>query len=253
MPKKDTNLLNSVGLACDVLDALCELGSAGVTELADEIGCSKSTAHRQLRTLHSKEYLIKNGGQYQLGLKYIDMATRVRGQIDNYDVIRKEIESLAEETGETAQFATKEHGWVVYLYKTYGKNGVQTSSNVGTREYFHSTSLGKVMMAYMSNDRVGKIIDRHGLPVKTENTVPDRESLLEDLKKIRDRGYAIDDEENVIGLRCVAAPVIQDNRIMGAVSVSGPSRRMKGDRLNQEIPNVVTRTANIIELNSKFS
>lgn len=171
MPKKDTNLLNSVGLACDVLDALCELGSAGVTELADEIGCSKSTAHRQLRTLHSKEYLIKNDNQYQLGLKYIDMATRVRGQIDNYDVIRKEIESLAEETGETAQFATKEHGWVVYLYKTYGKNGVQTSSNVGTREYFHSTSLGKVMMAYMSNDRVSKIIDRHGLPVKTDRVV----------------------------------------------------------------------------------
>ncbi|QLH81993.1 IclR family transcriptional regulator [Halosimplex pelagicum] len=253
MTQESTKPLSSVGLACDVLDTLHELGGAGVTELAKELNCSKSTAHRQLTTLYNKEYLVKDGSQYQIGYKCLDLATRVRDQINNYDVISEEIESLAEETGETAQFATEEHGRVVYLYKARGNQGVQTSSNVGTREFFHSTALGKVMMAYMSEERIDEIIDRHGLPAKTEKTVSDRESLMQDLEEIRERGYAIDDEENVHGLRCVAAPVLQDDDILGAASVSGPSRRMEGERFDEELPNIVTRTANVIELNSKFS
>lgn len=249
----DESPLSSVALACDVLDALNELGSAGVTELANELSCSKSTAHRQLRTLNSKEFVVKSNGKYQLSFKCIDMSTRVRDRLDNYDVISKEVENLAEETGETAQFATEEHGWVVYLYKSYGDNGVQTSSDIGTREFCHSTSLGKAMMSYMPKDRVDEIIERHGLPEKTSKTVSDREALYNEFESIRDREYAIDDQENVTGLRCVAAPVVQENEIQGAISVSGPSRRMTDERLHKELPDIVARAANIIELNSKFS
>ncbi|QLG29937.1 IclR family transcriptional regulator (plasmid) [Halorarum halophilum] len=253
MTKESTEQLNSVSFACDVLNALDNLGGAGVTELAKKLDCSKSTAHRQLTTLYNKEYLVKDGDQYRIGFKCLDMAAHVRDQIDNYDVIREEIDNLAVETGETAQFATEEHGRVVYLYKARGENGVQTSSNVGTREFFHCTSLGKVMMANMSEDQIDEIIERHGLPAKTVNTVTDRESLREAFEQIRERGYAIDDEENVQGLRCVAAPVFQGKDILGAVSVSGPSRRMEGERFDEEIPKNVTRSANVIELNSKFA
>jgi DNA-binding IclR family transcriptional regulator len=253
MTNESTEQLGSVSLACDVLDTLDELGGAGVTELAKELGCSKSTAHRQLTTLYNKEFVVRDGDQYRLGLKCMDMAAHVRDQISNYDVIREEIDNLADETGETAQFATEEHCRVVYLYKARGENGVQTSSNIGTREFFHSTSLGKVMMAHMPEDQIDEIIERHGLPAKTEATVTDRESLMEVLEQIRERGYAIDDEENVQGLRCVAAPVFRGEDILGAVSVSGPSRRMEGERFDEEIPKIVTRSANVIELNSKFA
>lgn len=253
MAQDSTKPLKSVAFACEVLNVLYKTGGAGVTELAKELNCSKSTAHRQLTTLHKKEYVVKDGNKYRAGFKCLDMAAHVRNRIDHYDVICEEIDNLADETGETVQFATKEHGRVVYLYKAHGKDGVQTSSNVGTREFFHSTSLGKVMMAHMSIEQIDSIIDRHGLPKKTEKTVTDRESLLETLEQIRKRGYAIDDEENVQNLRCVASPVLQDNDILGAVSVSGPSRRIEGERFNKELPNVVTRTANVIELNTKFS
>lgn len=253
MASENPNTLNSVGAACDVLDALQDLGGAGVTELANEINYSKSTVHRQLSTLFEKEYVVKDNGIYRLSLRYLDMAEHVRGEIENYDVITKEVESLAEETGEVAQFATEEHGRVVYLHKAKGKNGVETSSNIGTREYLHSTSLGKSMLAQMSDDQINEILDRHGMPPKTEKTVTDFEELAEKLETIRERGYALDNEENVNGLRCVAAPVIDEDVILGAVSVSGPSRRVKGDHFREELPEAVTRTANVIQLNSKFS
>lgn len=253
MTSENSNTLNSVEAACDVLDGLQKLGGAGVTELAKEVNYSKSTVHRQLSTLFEKEYVVKDDGVYRLSLRYLDMAEHVRSEIENYDVIKKEVDNLAEETGEVAQFATEEHGRVVYLYKSKGKSGVETSSNVGTREFLHSTSLGKSILAQMPRGQVENVIDRHGMPIKTNNTVSEYEELVDELEEIEERGYALDNEENVTGLRCVAAPVIDGDIILGSVSVSGPSRRVKGDRFREDLPEAVIRTANIIQLNSKFS
>lgn len=253
MDETDKNTLNTVKTACDVIDALQRLGGAGVTEVAAEVGCSKSTAHRQLATLYEKEYVVKDDGVYRLNLKYLDLAKHVENQIENYDVIRAEVDNLARETGEVAQFATEEHGRAVYIYKAKGEDGVETSSDVGTRAYLHSISLGNAMLAYMPRDRIEAIIDRHGLERKTRNTITTREELFEELERTREQGFALDDEENVMGLRCVAAPVLEDDTILGAVSVSGPSRRVKGDYFRNDLPEAVTRTANVIQLNSKFS
>lgn len=253
MGKGNKNTLRSVRIACELLETLQQVGGAGITELANETNYSKSTIHRQMSTLLEQEYVIKKGTSYQLSLRYLDISHHVSSQIENYDVIKKEVKTLAKETGEVAQFATEEHGRIVYLYKSKGERGVETSSHIGTREYLHSTSLGKSILSQMSQDRVNEILARRGLPKKTKNTITTREALFDELEEIRERGFAFDREENVMGLHCVAAPVIEDGIILGAVSLSGPSSRIKGDRYETELPEIVTRTANIIQLNSKFS
>jgi DNA-binding IclR family transcriptional regulator len=151
-----------------------------------------------------------------------------------------------------AQFVIEEHGRGVYLYKAEPPRGVNTVAGVGDRRPLHCTGLGKAILSCYSEERVREIVDRHGMPAMTENTITDPDELTNELEVVRDRGYAIDDEEIQPGLRCVAAPINADNTSdVGAVSVSGPTGRFKRDRLETELPELVTSAANVIEINAR--
>ncbi|MFB6081665.1 MAG: IclR family transcriptional regulator [Halanaeroarchaeum sp.] len=246
--------VDAVQTACAVLDALQTLDGAGVTELATYIDVSKATAYNHLTTLRSEEYVVKEGDQYLLSLKYLDVAEYVRDRLGIYEVVEDELQSLAAKTDEVAQFATVEHGQTVYLHKERGENAVETASSAGKRELLHCTSLGKAMLAHMPEERVRDIVDQHGLPARTEHTITEYDALLGELETVRERGYAFDEEELITGLRCVAAPIRDsEGAVIGAVSISGPSSRMTGERYREELPAEVQRSANVIEINTKFA
>ena len=245
--------IRSVEIAFNIIDVLQEKGGAGVTGLADELGHSKSTIHSHLRTLEDREILVREGDGYRLSLRILDMATHVRDQVGNYDVIQSEVDTLAEETGEIAQFGIEEHGKVSYLYKTTGERGVETASQVGTQQPMYSTSLGKTILSYLPEGRTEEIVQAQAYESLTPSTVTSREELYEELDAIRERGYGIDDEENFEGLRCVSAPVKNEETVLGAVSITGPSSRFTLDRIHDELSEQVQRAANVIELNTKFA
>lgn len=254
MPTQNSpRTVQAVENVLEIIDVLQEETAAGVTEIADELDLSKGTVYSHLVTLLENEYVVKEGEKYQLSLKYLELGQRVVDEISGYEIIKEEINELAEESGELAQFATEEHGRAIYLYKTGGIDAVQTASLPGKREYLHCISLGKAMLAYMSEERVNEIIDQYGLPSATRNTITDRSELFDELADIRERGYAYDKEEKIEGIRCVAAPVQNNGEIFGAVSISGPSTRMQGDLYHEELPNMVMRSANVIEINTKFA
>lgn len=249
---KTSRTVQSVQTTIDLVEHLREVGQAGVTELATALDCSKGTIHSHLATLLENEYVVKNGDQYELSLKFIDLGESARSRLDIYDVVTDELDDLAAETGEVAQFATEEHGRAVYLYKAHGDQAVNTASSAGKREYIHCIALGKAMLAQFPDDRVDEIIDRHGLPAQTANTITDRKTLADELRETHERGYAIDDEEMIEGIRCVAAPLTNDG-VVGAISISGPSSRMQGERFRETLPNKLLRSANVIEINAKFA
>jgi DNA-binding IclR family transcriptional regulator len=195
---------------------------------------------------------VKEDSKYRLSLQFLDIGSHVRNQFNNYDVIKEELDSLAKETNEVAQFGIEEHGKVSYLYKATGSQGVVTASSVGTTQPMHSTSLGKSILAYMPDEEVRQVLDQCGLPEQTENTITEREELSTELEEVRKQEYAKDDQENVTGLRCIGAPVIGKDGVFGAVSVSGPSSRINDKRFEEELPIAVKSAANVIELNSKF-
>ncbi|PSP86395.1 IclR family transcriptional regulator [Halobacteriales archaeon QS_1_68_17] len=244
--------VQAVQTAIDIIEYLQASDGAGVTELASALDRSKGTVHSHLATLLESEYVVKDGDTYRLSLRYLDLGEYVTSRLEVYDVVAEELDDLAAETGELAQFATEEHGRAVYLYKARGENAVNTASTAGKREYLHCISLGKAMLAHMPERRVDEIIDRHGLPAQTAQTITSREALSDELAAIRDRGYAIDNEEKIEGLRCVAAPLTDDG-VVGAISISGPSSRMEGDRFAEELPHKLLRSANVIEINAKFA
>lgn len=251
--KRKGRTIRSVKIAFNVIDLLQERGRIGVTEIADELGHSKSTVHSHLRTLEERKILVRERDGYRLSLRFLDMATHVREQVGNYDVIREQVDALAEETGEIVQFGIEEHGQVSYLYKAAGEYAVETRSRVGTQAPMYSTSLGKTILAYLPPERTEEIVQSMSLEPVTANTVASESELYENLEAIRERGFGIDDEENIEGLRCVSAPVRNGEDILGAVSITGPSSRFTEDKLHGELSDHVQRAANVIELNTKFS
>lgn len=245
--------VEAVQITLNVLEALEERNGARITELASELDYSKGTIHSHLATLLQNEYVVKRGDKYRLSLRFLKLGRVVGDRIEFYDIVKEKLEDVTERCGELSQFATEEHGKAVYLYKAEGGNAVQTASAVGEREYMSCIALGKAMLAYMPEERVDAIVDQHGLPEFTERTITTREALTDELEQIRERGYAYDDEERITGLRCVAAPVRPNDEFVGAVSVSGPASRMEGEFYREELPRIVTRAANVIEINSKFT
>jgi DNA-binding IclR family transcriptional regulator len=245
--------VNAVTITCEILTTLRQTQGAGVTEIAERIDRSKGTVHSHLATLEDNQFVVNDGEEYRLSFEFLNLAEHVKDQVPIYDSVESEIDSLASETGEVASFGVEERGQVVYVYKTESETAVETASTIGYREHMHSTALGKAILAHLPEERVHEIVDAHGLPQKTEFTITDREDLIDALETVRERGYAIDDEENVRGLRCLSAPVTSPDGVVGAVSVSGPSRRIEGEALTDTLPDLVRRSANILEVNSKFS
>lgn len=245
--------IRSVEIAFSIVEVLQERNEVGVTELSDETGHAKSTIHSHLRTLEEQEVIVREGDGYRLSLRILDMARHVREQIGNYDVIRDEVEKLAAETGEIAQFGVEEYDRVTYFHKATGDQSVETASRVGKHQPMHSTALGKTILAFRPPERAEETIADLDMPRQTPETITDPTELRAELETIREQGYGIDNEENIEGLRCVAAPVRTDEAVLGALSISGPSSRFTEDRLHGELADHVQRSANVIELNTKFS
>lgn len=243
--------VQAVQTTCRILDELRSLDGAGVSELADRLDLAKATVHSHLATLLDNEFVVKRGDQYEISLRFVDFGEYAKNDVDIYDITCTEVDRLAEETGEVAQFMVEEHGKGVYLHKTRGENAIQTASYTGNRKDLHCTALGKAILSQLPEDRVEDILETHGLPQRTAQTITDREELFDDLERIRDQNVAFDDEEVLQGLRCVAAPIEHPTgKLQGAISVSGPTSRFKGERFTEEIPEIIRGAVNVIEINA---
>jgi DNA-binding IclR family transcriptional regulator len=248
------NKVKSIEKTFEVVQTLQELDGASLTTLAREIGMPQSTAHNYLKSLEDEEYIVEDDGTYHVGIRFLEHGAYARKRVKIYETARPEVDKLADRTDELANLLVEEHGRGSYLHRARGVDAVQVDAHVGTRVSLHSTALGKAILANLDEQRRDEILDRHGLPAQTPRTVTDRGKLLSQLDDIRERGYAYDDEERLKGLRCVAAAVQSNSgRVLGAVSISGPTNRLRGDRFREELPQKLLEAVNVIELNVTHS
>jgi DNA-binding IclR family transcriptional regulator len=243
--------VQAVETSCKILEILRQEGEMGVSELAAKMDRSKAKVYYHLNTLMEEEFVVREGDEYALGLRFTDFGDCAKKKLRNYDIVRKEVERLAEDTGEVVQFMIEEHGRGVYLHKARGENAIQTRSYIGNRKDLHCTALGKAILARLPEERVNEIIQDRGLTRYTDKTITTCEELCAELESIREEGVAYDDEEVLPGVRCVAAPVNHPGgEVQGAISISGPTSRFKGDRFREELPELARGAANVIEVNS---
>lgn len=249
------NEVEAVKKSLRLLELLKELDGARVTELSRQLEWPKSTVHSHLETLRGAEYIVKKGDTYLLGFRFLDLGEYVKHRNEVHTMVEPRIEMLANETGERVQFIVNEHGDCVYARIAEGEHAASTGSRLGRRrQILHATAGGKSILAFLDRDELDEIIERKGLPKLTPNTHTDRESLVDDLEGVEERGFAFNYEEHIKGLRAIAAPVREpDGTVVGAVSISGPAHRMRGEYLSEELPELLLGVCNEIELDIVYS
>lgn len=244
------NPVQAVQRTLEILDVLRATGGARVTEVAREVDVSKGTVHCHLATLEENGYVINEGDKYKLGLRFIDLAHHAKNRIGIFDVTTSEVDTLAEESGELALFTVEEDGEGICLYTAEGENAVQTEIYVGYRNDLYHTAVGKAMLAHMTEEKRDRLISEMEFKQLTPRTITDEHVLREELAAIREEGIAYNHGETIQGLVGAGAPIRdQDGTVYGAVSIIGPVRRMGEDRLEGEIPEMIRRAVNIIEIN----
>lgn len=251
----DTDSIQSVDRAFSIIEALRDQGGTGVTELAEEIGLPKSTVHNQLKTLEKQAYVVKDRGEYHLGLRFLGLGEFVREKKEEYRMIEPKVEEIAEKTNERAHFVVEEQRHAIHVHTKTGLNAVENGTDSGTRRTdLHAVAAGKVILAHLPDEELEAFLDENTLEAYTENTITDRERLYDALERVYDRGYAQNEEESMLGLRAVAVPILYpDGQLLGVQSVSGPSHRLKGERFEKEIPDLLLGSSNEIEINVAHS
>jgi DNA-binding IclR family transcriptional regulator len=194
-----------------------------------------STVFRILQTLKLRNFVVEApGGLYKIGPRAFEVGTSFLRNTSLQSEGQQIVERLAAESGETASMGILDSGEVLYLAIAHGQRELGIQSNVGTRHPLYCTALGKVLMAGLSWPEARKLLSRIERKQMTENTIVDVDGLREELRKVATRGYALDAEERIIGVRAVAAPVHDHSgRVVAAISAAGPAFRITGDNLER--------------------
>ncbi|MFB6270417.1 MAG: IclR family transcriptional regulator [Halobacterium sp.] len=246
--------IGSVDTALGVLEALRSLDGATLGELAEEVDLSKGALHTHLTTLRDHGFVEHRGDSYALGRRFLTFGEYVRNSVPLYRAAKGEVDELAAETDECVHLITEEDGQESILYEAFGDRAVGREFFLKNREamgrYLHYSAAGKSILSQLDESRVHDIIDEHGLPAATKHTITDREEFMAELAAVRERGFATNDEEDLLGIRAVGSPVLgPDGDVLGALSVSGPASRLQDERFTEEYPRLVKEYVNIIELN----
>ena len=247
-PKAPRMRLSSVANSIRLTKAFSESEfEMGISALAAKLGLAKSTVHRLATTLVEYDILEQNRetGKYRLGLALFELGTLVRRKMDVMSEAQSQIHALADLTGETVQLAILDHLSVLYIRIRESRQAVRLSSGLGSRAPAHCTSVGKALLAYQPPEVVRQIVEA-GLKRYTQNTICEPAALMEELASVRQKGYAVDDEEIEPGLRCVAAPIRDHTgQVVAAISVAAPVQRMTKKAVQGTVPSVMASADSI--------
>lgn len=234
--------------ALDLLEVLAQKGSLTLTELCRELGQPKSSVFRHLATLEMCGYVrhSPDSETYRLGTKLIELGNAVKAQFDVHEEAVPFMRQLQEAFSETVNLAILEEGKVVYLDILEGTQPIRMAARPGRRDFVHSTAIGKVILAHSAETVVDAIIDQHGLPALTPQTITTADELKAALSLVCTQGYAVDNLENEDGVCCVGAPIFNHHgEAIAAISISGPASRFSAARI-EALGNELKRAAQSI-------
>lgn len=207
-------------------------------EISRKLQIPKSSASYILRTLETQGYLHRDGesGKYRVGLKILSLSRGALSGIDVREVALPIMRHLVEKTNLTCHLAILDGPEAVYIEKVEPTGFIRMDTWVGRRMRVHATSVGKALVAYIPPERLEKIISDQAMEKRTPKTITTLPRLLKELEKVRTQGYAVDDEENNLGARCVGAPVFnQQGMIEASLGLSGTINQVNG----QSMPRIV--------------
>jgi DNA-binding IclR family transcriptional regulator len=224
-PRNVKNKYNmpSLNKALSIIEALAEQEKPiGVSDLCKLVSVPKTSAFFILNTLESHQYVVKTeDGKYEIGTKFLTLGSMILNRMDIRHYAKPFMQKLQEETGFTVHLAVLDHGEALFIEKLENQRFVKFSTYVGQRQLLHVSGVGKALAAYLPEPELDYILATKGLPQKTVNTITSPEEFKAVLAKVRQHGYALEDEEGEIGVRCIGAPIFGiDSKIRASLSIT---------------------------------
>jgi IclR family KDG regulon transcriptional repressor len=249
--KRPTNLVQTIERVDQLLTILSKsIQGMHLGELAAKVGLPKGTTHRLVSSLAYFGYIQQDlsDRKYKLGFKLVNLGELVLDQIDLRSVAHAHLLQLSQKAAEIAHLVVLDNDEALYIDKIQtAREGLHMSSRMGYRAPLHCTAVGKVLLAHQVPAEIERIIQARGLPRHTAHTITDVARFISHLERVKKSGYALDDEEHSIGIRCVAAPIYNKNgEVVAAVSVSAPAVRASLDLARHTLKPLVTSTAQTI-------
>lgn len=244
-PPLDARSHTAIGKATAVVEALAHDHS--ISGIGRRTGLPISTVHRILQELNELGW-VRNDGEhgYMLGPRLLSLAGHAASGDAIARIGRPILHRLSDQAGYAAHLAVHSGDEAVYVGKVEGRRAYHMRSRIGLAIPLHCTGIGKALLAHLPTEEVRAILTRTGMPALTEHTITDPDRMIEHLKLVRERGCAIDDEENEENIRCVAAAVIDHRGIaLGGLSVSGLAFELDAHRIEQLVP-LVQRAARAV-------
>lgn len=215
-----------------IVEWIQDADGASLRELEEGLDLARSTVHAHLQTLMQHNFVVKEGNRYHLGLKLFNLGEHAKRD-ERYGFVERMVRQLADRTGEEVDFSVPDDGRTIVLFDEVG-SGAQQGFQTGDYFYMNTNAAGKAILAEYSRDQVEAVLDRWGLPAETDETITDRDRLFEELEETRERGYAINNQENFEGIRAIGAVIHNpDGSIFGAPAISGPVYRLQQSELEE--------------------
>lgn len=236
--------------ALQLLHKIAEGPDDGVslTDLSQQVGLPISTAHRLLTTLEQERYVRFNNEQrnWMIGVQAFVAGCTFTKTRSLTALARPHMRHLVEDGGETVNLAIEDEGQAVYLAQIECRQIMRVFARPGTRVPLQCSGVGKALLSATSEKRIAKILQERGMPRLTTKSITSPAALARELARVRLTGYAVDDEEHAIGLRCIAAPIFDETGdVVAAVSAAGPTARI-GEKRIEELGALVVETARAI-------
>jgi DNA-binding IclR family transcriptional regulator len=249
MPAIKTRTVPSLDKALCILELLAR-SRAGLTlpDLVDQSGLAKSSVHYLLVTLERRGYVHRNerAGRYQLGMKLFSLANSALSGLGLRQKSAPHLAALRMKTGLTVHFAILEQNEAVLISKHDGQSGSKLATWVGKRMELHCTGLGKALIAFLPAAEIDGIIQSHGLGRHNENTISNPKRFREELERVVRMGYALDDEEDERGMRCIGAPIFgRSQRPVAAVSIAGTTSEIVPENISYLVAELKRTAARI--------
>ncbi len=239
-------MLKVVDRTLEILEHICSSSKKEFTlaELSEEFNINKTVMYRSLRVLTERGYLrqLNNRGSYSIGLKLMELGSQANKKLDILQEVVPYMKKMSEEFKETISLGILKNQEVVYIYKIDSPHFLKTDLQVGASVPSYCSALGKAILASLSRDQVDSILEgENHFPRYTKNTITTYDDLINELENIKEQGYAVDNEEYITGITCIAAPIFsQDGTPTCAISVSGPSTRIRGQEMEDIIEHLKT-------------
>lgn len=240
--------IKSIVKAFRLMELLVTKNEFQLAELCQLLQFPKTTVHRMLLTLESLGYVQQNPQSlgYMASIKIFELGGKVAQNLNLIQIAKPLMIKLSEKTGETINLGILDGTDVICIDKVESKQHLKIDQPIGYRTKAYQTGMGKAILAYLSEEERAGLFAKHTVSTGTSKSLKTVSAITENLKKVREQGYAVDNEEYIIGVRCVGTPIFDHNsKVVAGLSIAGPALRIK-ERNIGSLAKLVTETAAFI-------